>query len=160
MRRRGTRIEDGALLVELLVALILLTIGSLAVLGSFSVAFRGIQETEELDIADVAIENVSEILWAQPVDTVYAGFHGATFPVEDLESPDGGTAMVTVNCFVNEGTIPAEFGPLTDLDGNPTATSADVSTSYRLLPTRVSVDYLTSRGLMTREVFLVLGGGI
>jgi len=49
------------------------------------------------------------------------------------------------------------FGPVTDIDGNPSTTSSDCSTTYKMLPTRVILWYQEQDDTWTyRQLFLML----
>ena len=72
--------------------------------------------------------------------------------------PDGNAAVVSITCFVDEANIPAQFGPIADLDGVPGTVSNDVSASYEILPVRLQLSVGTQQGTQTRELYLVLDG--
>jgi type II secretory pathway pseudopilin PulG len=158
MRRVDSR-DEGALLVELMVALTLLSTGLLAFFGSFTSGFRAGQDLTERDEVRVALENVTEALRRTVFTEVYADFEGAVIDIPYLKAPDGSSsAACAIKCYVNETALPAEFGPVLDIDGNAGLTTLDCKDSYKLLPVRLTLRYATRHGPETRDLFLVLGG--
>jgi Tfp pilus assembly protein PilW len=149
--------EQGVLLVELMVALALLTTGLLAFFVSFTSNFRAAQDLTERDEVRVALENVTETLRASPFSEIYNNFHGAVLEAPYLVAPDGTNATCTVRCYVDETALPAAFGPVLDLDGSGGLTTMDCKDSYKLLPVRLTLNYATTYGPETRDLFLVIG---
>ena len=69
----------------------------------------------------------------------------------------GGAAKVTITCYVDETTLPAEFGPVLDLDGNGGLATTDCSATYKLLPVELIVTYVDRGFVETRQVHLLIG---
>jgi len=149
--------ESGALMLEMTLAVTVLAIGALAFLSSFHANSLALNTVNQIDEAASAVSNVAEELTGVPLDEVYANYHGRTIPVPALTGATGEPAGVEVICHVDENAIPAAFGPLTDLDGNPGSSSSDVSASYELLPVELRLTYVSADGLRTQQVFMVLG---
>ncbi len=105
----------------------------------------------------VALENVSEFLRNGDFGTLYATYHGTNVEVPELEDPGGGPAKVTITCYVDETTLPAEFGPVLDLDGKGGLATTDCSATYRLLPIELSIRYVDRGVVVTRGVHLLIG---
>jgi len=66
-------------------------------------------------------------------------------------------AAVLVRFEVNETSLPPEFGPLYDLDGDGMLDTPDISASYLLLPARLTITYPVIHGPETKVMCLVLG---
>jgi len=156
MRNWNNRLE-GWLLIEAMIALTVLTVGVLGFLFSFHANFRATRELGNRDLAQVAMESAAENLKAADFGTLYDNYKGATFPAPDLIQPDGNPAKVTVSFDVNETALPGEYGPLEDIDGDGVLNTVDASTTYILLPTRLTLTYLMSYGPETKTMYLVLG---
>lgn len=159
MKREQDSREQGSFLLELAIALAILTIGLLGFFTAFHSNLRAGGTTELRDEVRLAFENVTETLRSAPFETLYANYDGVTIQVPHLLAPDGGLAEVAVACVVNETAIPAAFGPLADLDGNPAANQTDCSTTYKLLPVRLSLSYLDVDHVEFRDLFIVIGPG-
>ena len=160
MPRPGPGLRDrqgGWVLVEVMIALTVLTVGVLGFMLSFQANFRATREMGYRDLAQAAIESAAERLGAEDFATLYASYQGSTFPAPGLTGPDGNPALVRVNFETNEPALAPEYGPLADIDGDGAKTTVDASTSYVLLPTRVSLSYQMSYGIETKVLYLVLG---
>jgi len=144
-------------MIELVIALSVIAVGVLAFVSSFSANLRANNVSSRQDVAMAALENATEALRNSDFGELYNDFDGAALEAPGLEDPYGGTASIGVECFVDELNLPAEFGPLQDLDGSGGLESNDVSTGYQLLPIRLTLDYAVSYGTETRQVFMVLG---
>jgi hypothetical protein len=146
----------GYTVLEMAVALTFLTVGILAFFTAFYSSLRAGQDTGDVDRARVALENASELIRTTPFDTAYAVHHGSRIPVPGLTGPNGLTAEIAVDCFVNETAIPAEFGPVLDIDGSGGLDNPNCSLTYKILPVRLSLAYTNVHGTRTRQVFLLL----
>jgi hypothetical protein len=155
--KSGNERRTGALMVEYAIGLSVLAVGILAFMSTLFSNYQAANATTELDEAHLALENLSETLRAQPLADVYANYNARQFPVAGLKAPEGGAAQLVVTCHVNETAIPAQCGPVSDIDGNPGEQSADCSGDYLILPVRLSITYATPLGPETQERFLVLG---
>ncbi|MCZ6793431.1 MAG: hypothetical protein O7J95_07440 [Planctomycetota bacterium] len=156
MRKSTAERQSGALLFEITLALAMLTVGVLAFLSSFFTNYRAVQTINEMDTASVALASVAEEITGVPLADVFANYNGQLIPVTGLKGADGLDANIQVICHVDEGSIPAAFGPVVDIDGDPGSVNANASASYDLLPVELSLTYATSQGLETQEVFIVL----
>ena len=149
--------ERGWILVEVMIALTILTVGVLGFMLSFQANFRATREMGYRDLAQAAIETAAERLGAANFGTLYATYQGSTFPAPGLTGPDGNPALVRVNFEVNENTLSPEFGPVADIDGDGAKNTGNAKDSYVLLPTRVSLSYQMSYGIETKVLYLLLG---
>ena len=149
-RRRGSS------LIEVLVALLIFSIGALSFLGSFYANHRATRAVGDSDEALVTLESVAETITNSPFAEIYANFEGRTIDVPNLVGMGGQIAQVRVSCFVDETRIPPQFGPLTDLDGVPASQSTDCSTTYKVLPLRLRIGYASSDGNVVEDKFFVL----
>jgi type II secretory pathway pseudopilin PulG len=149
--------DGGWLLVELTMAIAILTIGVLGFFFSFQGNFRATHEIGKDDRAQAAIESVIEVLRSADYGTILPAFNGKSFTVGDLPGPSGVPASVLVQFFVDETAIPVEFGPIPDLDGDGARTSKDVSSNYILLPARLTLSYEASYGTETKNFYITLG---
>jgi len=97
-----------------------------------------------------------ETLRAADFSTLYGSYENASLPAAGLAAPDGSPAVVRVHFDVNEPALPAEYGPVADIDGDGAKTSVNASTSYVLLPTRLTLDYQMSYGPEVKILYLIL----
>lgn len=166
----GDREQAGALLVELIIALTLLTVGLLGFLFATQANFNATRDISTRDRVWSAYSNAVETLNNSDFSTLYDTYDktflapptgitvtGKTTEAGELLGADGNPARVFVSFDVNETALPAEYGPVGDLDGDGALNTPDVSATYRLLPTRLTITYQTARGLETRQIFIVLG---
>lgn len=149
--------ESAFSLIELVVALTFITLGIVGVFSVFFVNSVASQSTGQRDEMRVALENVSELVRFADFKTLYATYHGTNVEVPELEDPGGGPAKVTITCYVDETTLPAEFGPVLDLDGKGGLATTDCSATYKLLPVELSVTYVDRGFVETRQVHLLIG---
>ena len=159
MKRNHSRArqEAGYLLVEVAVALSLLTVGILAFMNSYVTNYRAFSTVSELDEVHMAFEMVAETLVDELLQDVYNNFDGANIAVPNLEAPGGGAAQVEIDCFIDENSIPAEFGGVVDIYGNPGTPVAGPLANLKILPVRLRVTYATYYGPQTRALYVVLG---
>jgi type II secretory pathway pseudopilin PulG len=149
--------DAGWLLLELVIAITVLTVGVLGFLFSFQTNFRATQELGSHDQAQVAMETAVEALRASDFAGLYTKYQGYAFPVPGLAGPDGSPASVKVLFYANEAALPAEFGPLVDIDGDGKRTNTNASANYVLLPARLTLDYQMSYGNESKSQYVILG---
>lgn len=153
-----THRESGVLLVELMIAIAILSIGLLAFFSSFATNFRAGRDLTERDEVRVALENVTEALRNTNFSEIHNDYNGAALEAPYLEGDTYGyPAAVQVTCYVNEKAIPPEFGPVLDIDGTGGLSNTDASADYKLLPVQLTLTYGTTNGTETRNLFLVIG---
>lgn len=145
------------MLLELTIALTVLTVGLLSFLLSFSSNFRSTRSLADQDEAGFAFQRVVETLRSTPFVDLYSTYQGARIPVSNLSGPEGRTAEVVVTFYTNETTLSPVFGPVSDLNGDGVLSSTNVSTNYRLLPTRLSLVFQGTQGMEKRAFYTVLG---
>lgn len=161
--------ESGAMLVEMTIAGFVLTMGVLGFMAMFAANFKGTQELTTRDQAHVAMERVAEQLRSSDFDTLFADYNGVAFEAPGVAVgssgttttyPNGGTtssnAYVQCSMYVNETALPAEFGPLLDIDGVGGLESTNCSTTYKVLPVQLSLAFATNYGSETLQQYLVL----
>ncbi len=161
----------GSMLLELIIALSVLTVGVLGFLLAFQKNFTATRDLANRDLVSAAFSNAVEQLANADFSTLYSTYQNATIaPATGTGSPGynvatagglvdfyGNPARVLVSFDVNETALPAEYGPVADLDGDGALTSADCSATYEILPTHLALTYQTSNGLVTRHMYIVLG---
>jgi hypothetical protein len=148
--------QSGALLLELALAVMTLTIGIVAFMG---VLYPNLVATERTDCQDqvrVALERAAELLRHDNFKQLYANRDSTTLPVPELKGTNGQEAVIEIECFVNEAAVPPEFGPVLDLDGDPATRATDASASYKLLPVRLRLEYVEREVTAVRSLFLLL----
>ena len=99
---------------------------------------------------------VASIVKPTPPTSAYGGFYDIQ-ELASLRDAAGSPARVAVQFFLNETDLPAEFGPILDLDGDGALDTVDCSDTYQLLPARLTLTYDTPRGPVTRQKFVILG---
>ena len=145
-------------------------------------AYRGVSTyLVALPELDTAVPTTSDHLeigldgWAHPWGSTYMSrtelhkdVDGDRYSVNlNLDPPaQGGEALdvkirshhfiAPVGGLVNETTLSSAYGPVIDLDGDGAMTTTDVSTTYKLLPTRLTLTFKTAAGMETRSMFLML----
>lgn len=142
MRRR----ETGSLLLEVMIAISVLAVGILGFLSAFMANARASDEVREKDQARVQLENVIERLRHEDFDTLYANYNYMWVEVPGLEWYGGTTAMCYVSFYTDETYVPYIFGPITDIDGDPSTVNYDCSTSYEVLPARLILYWWSREG--------------
>jgi Tfp pilus assembly protein PilV len=148
MRYRNDR-DRGALLLELLIALGVLVVGILAYLSSFASSFRASQVVFAQDEAQIALENVAEMLRNQPIEDVLSNFNGTSMNVGAREGYEGRATTCAIRCYTDMAAMPDEFGPVYVVNGSGGAPA--------ILPVRLSVKFTTSDGVRTHDLYIVLG---
>ncbi|HVR75702.1 MAG TPA: hypothetical protein VMT52_15310, partial [Planctomycetota bacterium] len=112
---------------------------------------------EARDAARVAIENVIEVLREANFEDLYANYNNTSF--EAVGMSDGSSkAYVRSTFHVNELDLAAEFGPISDLDGDGTLASTNCSDDYKILPCLLSLTYNVGTRTETARRFIVLRG--
>jgi hypothetical protein len=123
------------------------------------------------DLASAAFSNTVEQIVTADFATLYDTYQNTSIApttgsgtpssnvttIGRLLDPSGTPARVFVNFDVNEMALPAEYGPLLDLDGDGVLSNTDCSGYYELLPAHLTLTYQTSSGPVTRHLFIVLG---
>jgi len=148
--------RSGALLLDALMGLTVLTVGVLSYLFALQTSFRSTRDIGVEDQVGAALENAVETVKSAGFSTLYATHQGAKLPATDVIAPDGSAATVQVQFDVNETTLAAEYGPVADIDGDGAKATIDASGSYVLLPTRLTLDYQMSYGAERKVIYLVL----
>jgi Tfp pilus assembly protein PilV len=161
--------EAGISLLEVAIAVPVLAVGVLGFLFALQNNFRLNREVIADDIAEVAFTNALETIRATDFEDIYSTYSGTTIAyssnvsastgvddVASLVTSGGVAASVQVACFVDETALPSEFGPVMDLDGDGALTSTDCSTTYFLLPVRLTLTYQSGSTTMTRQLFVTL----
>jgi hypothetical protein len=151
--------ESGAFLLEMMFALVIFTVGLLGFLSSYRSVFQSGEDARHLDRVQLAFMNVAAGLRHDEFADLYADRHGTTVVAPGLTAPDGSPARVQVTCFVNETALPAEFGPVIDIDGDGALSTSDCSSTYRILPVRLRLTYATVYGAESRELLLLIQEG-
>ncbi|MBI4584341.1 MAG: hypothetical protein HY717_10005 [Planctomycetes bacterium] len=165
------RRQAGSMLLELTIALSVLTVGVLGFLLAFQKNFTAARDLASRDLVSAAFSNAVEQLANADFSTLYSTYQYTNIaPATGTGSPGsnvttagslvdfyGYPARVLVSFDVNETALPAEYGPVGDLDGDGALTSTDCSTTYEILPTHLSLTYQTSNGVLTKHMYIVLG---
>lgn len=148
--------ESGALLLEVAIALTIFAIGALAYVATFRPMTQAGADARTADQVQLALRNGAADIRQADFSTLYANFNNLQFDVPGLKASDGAAANVQVICFVDETSLPTEFGPILDLDEDGALSTTDCSTTYALLPVKLSLTYVSGFGTNTREMFLVV----
>ncbi len=166
-----TNRQQGWFLLEVLMALSVLTVGVLGFLFAFQKNFTVSRDLSNHDLAVAALSNGMEQLDRADFATLYAKFNntfitltsGTGMPSSNvttigrLTDPAGNPARVFVTFHVNETNLPSDYGPVRDIDGDGALISINCSTTYKLLPAHLSITYQTSAGVATSDLYVVLG---
>jgi hypothetical protein len=144
------------MLLEAMIAIALLAIGILGFMSSFVSTVKASDDATQQDEVRVALENMVEFLRSLEFDMLYTNLNGAYLEVPSLRGENGYSAYAVVDFFVNEHKLPAEFGPVLDLDGDPAKQVLDCSATYEMLPTRITLRYLANGGPMQKTLYMLL----
>ncbi len=179
-RARGTRSEGGFSLLEVTIAISVLTLALVGATGSILAGNRLQRVNRESAVAEDAVRQVLESMRGAALATTFARFNataadnpagvvspGATFAVEGLrEPPENAGAPVGTIVFpaildggvleLREDFVDAELGMPADLNGDGAIDGADHSGDYRVLPVRVQVQWFGVSGTRTLAVETVL----
>ncbi len=152
--------ESGSLLIEVVIAMTLLTVGLLGYLRAFASCSTLTDDVSEYEKARLTLENTAETLRNADFNTAYANYNWAFLETPGLNSgyyPGYNiNAFVIVNCFVDENNLPAEFGPILDLDGSGGLENSNCSATYSLLPVKLSLNFAVGKTSRTMDHYLVL----
>ena len=127
-------------------------------MATFQSTARATSDVNQQDHVRAAMEDIVERLRGTEFSSIYSTYGGAQLEVPYLAGPTGGPATAEVQCYADETKIPPEFGPIYDLDGQPGLSTMDCSTSYKILPVRITLRYMASYGPVAKSLFLVFGG--
>jgi len=156
MLTRSSDRAGGWLLIEAMIALTVLTVGILGFMFAFQSNFKASRELGVRDQVQVALDSAADVIHSTAFSSIYSTYQGVTLQAPGLVDSSGAPAVVTVHFDVNETTLPAEYGPVQDIDGDGAKTSTNASTSYVILPTRLNLTYQMSYGMETRTQYLLL----
>src|SRR6185503_7558895 len=166
---RKTGVTDGNsgfVMIELAMSMVLLTVGVLSLIWIAQSAYRAQRDIVRNDQVSALFVNAVETLKSAPFSSLYQTYNGKTIApvagtaasltgVKDLgalKDAAGNPAQVTVDFFVNETALPAQFGPVLDINKDGLLSSVNCATSYVLLPARLRVTYARDTGVETREM--------
>jgi len=176
-RRRGRR---GWSILEITVAVALLTIALCGITGSIVASDRMQNVNRESTLAEAAVRNALEMMRGVPFATAFARYNssvaddpasgaspGADFAVEGLTAAPGdldGMPGEIVFPVVNAGGVPqlredvtlSALGMPRDLNGDTLTDNVDHSADYRILPVRVQLRWSGANGIRTLTAETVL----
>lgn len=146
--------ESGFQLLELMFAMTIFLVGLLGFLFSFQSNATATRDIVDQDFSASTVTNLREYMRVLDFDTLYSNYDGSTWWIPaglqtvdpdqvtmGSRQEDGFWPRVQVDFFVDETTLPAEFGPVGDLDGDGALLTTDCSTTYKLLPARFTLYY-------------------
>jgi Tfp pilus assembly protein PilV len=149
--------QQGSLLLEAMIAIAVFAVGVLGLFASVQKIFRATEDDRTRDQAAAAFDDAASTLRNATFSTLYTTYNNAKLPAYGLTG-SAGAATVLVQFDVNEVTLPSQYGPVADLDGDKLKTSTDVSASYVLLPARLTLTYQFTTGTRTEVRYLLIGG--
>ncbi len=168
-RRARSDRERGAQLLELMLAMTIISVGALGFLYATQANLKASRDVTTNDLVSASFANAVATLKNAEFLDLYDDYHNTTIasPMSDFTGTEtivgellddqGNPAQVLVTFDVDETNLPAEYGPVLDLDGDGAMNTTDVSTDYQLLPARLTLTYRTVAGMQTRQMFLLLG---
>ena len=156
MNRRQKHLNPGRgmTLIEVMIACCVLAIGILGAMSALiSVSSLETANHDDLIAINIARQKLSEIQ-TQSFQLIFAfyGPNGAqnTFPVAPLIDGTGTITFPTnASGSLDETVTDVDFGMPMDLNGNGTAADTDVSSTYVLLPIRITIKWNSSVGART-----------
>jgi len=168
--------QSGTLLIELVLALSVLTVGLLGFMSSFSSNFSAAEEINQRDGARAAHERTVETLRSANFSSLYQDYQYAYLEDPDLE-PFTGTYTYTdtktgelktasysvpaysyVYFYTNEFALPSYFGPVIDLDGSGAKDNTNCTTGYKMLPALIYMVYGVGNRIEVRERYVLISG--
>jgi len=171
------RRRRGFALIELAIAISILMIGLVSVISASSRMHGLGHQNRERSLAQNALRSMSERIharsqalsadpdtWAQGLVAIYGpgGTFGDTFDVKGLNLVPGARSVGTIQIITDETlddqTIGAQIGMPRDLDGDGVASNNNVSTTARMLPVVLQLQWVGPSGVTTMtHGFYVLG---
>ena len=149
--------QQGSLLLEAMIAIAVFAVGVLGLFASVQKIFKATEDDRTRDWAAAALDDAASTLRNATFSTLYTTYKDAKLPAYGLTGASG-AATVLVQFDVNEVTLPSQYGPVADLNGDKLKTSTDVSASYVLLPARLTLTYKCTTGTKTEVRYLLIGG--
>jgi prepilin-type N-terminal cleavage/methylation domain-containing protein len=152
------RARAGFTLIELMVAFSALLVVLLGFSRMLLSSHMASSTTHEATLAKEAARSMVEQLQAGEFDELYAtykaaGTIGSGFAVRGLEAPAGDADGLPGRILfpesggvLSEAAIQAQYGWPVDMDGDGAFVTADVSTTYQVLPVVVRVEWRGSGG--------------
>jgi len=157
MREMNSPRQAGYLLAEMIVTVTVLTVGILGFMTAFQGNFRAAMDTVTEDRAQAAVENVASMLKnSTNFAALYTTYQDHQILVTEIDGYGGNAMQVSVHFDVNETTLPSDYGPVVDINGDKLKTTTNASTNYVLLPARLQITYSTSHGTETKTMYLLL----
>jgi len=177
---RGARAQAGFSLLEITIAISVLTLALVGATGSMLAGNRLQRVNRESAVAEDAVRQVLESMRGAALATTFARFNstavdnpggvvspGATFAVEGLRAPpENAGAPVGSIVFptildggvleLREDFVDAELGMPADLNADGAIDDANHALDYRVLPVRVQVQWTGVLGTRTLAVETVL----
>jgi prepilin-type N-terminal cleavage/methylation domain-containing protein len=142
----------GFTLIEVVIALSLLTVGFLGFASFFVVNARSYDNIREEALVLHALRQTAERIRGAPFARIASTYQGYAFAIDEIH------ATGQVRLFLNEtdGSAAAmALGLPRDLNGDGLANSPDVSASYLLCPLRIEVAWSNPRGPQVRTLDLL-----
>lgn len=143
----------GFSLIEMMIGIAVFTVGFMGIGALYIMNDRSSVLAVEETVATNALRGVAERIRSAPFEDVATAYQGFGFSVAEI----GGTG--TVEIFVDEtagSPEAAELGLPRDLDGDGSAATVNVASSYQLLPVRIDVSWTANDGPQTRSLSLLL----
>lgn len=171
--RRTARERRGVSLLEVLVALVMFTVGVATYAGAVASSSNSSAERRASSLAAAAARDVVERLRSMPANRRFASYNanpaddpdgagtapGANFAVDGLSpvdgDPDGMVGEVqfpVIDGALREDVIDARLGMPRDLNGDTFVDALPHSTDYVILPVRVRVSHKVRGATRTFEL--------
>jgi type IV pilus assembly protein PilV len=155
LRERGALpiASGGFTLLEVAVALSLLTVGLLGFASLFVVNARTYERVSEDILALHSLREVAETIRGAPFGAAAKNYQSYAFTIDDIKA----TGKVTI--FTDETDASADakvLGLPRDLDGDGKAVTTNISASYYLLPVKVEASWTNAEGPQSQALYLML----
>ncbi len=155
--------QEGWSLVELLFALMLLSIGVVAFMLALSSSMRLARSSREKDLAVNGTRKMMEAVRNYAFSEIFSAYDDYNFDVEGLNAcssdADGHVGKVIIansGSELRENITDDDFGLPRDLNGDGSTDGADHSGDYTLLPVTVRIEWLGAAGDMDFEMKILL----
>lgn len=165
----GNAREAGHLLLEMMIALTILSVGVMGFLFASQANLKASRDISTNDLVAANFANAVETLESADFLSLFSTYNNTTIPnstnqlaagdttIGELVDETGSPAQVYVSFDVDETTLPAAYGPVADLDGDGAMNTADITAAgtYYLLPARLTLTYVTASGVETRQMYVL-----
>jgi type IV pilus modification protein PilV len=144
---------SGFTLLEVMVALAVLTVGLLGFTSFFVVNARTHDYVSERTLAIHSLREVAETVRSSPFSAAAVNYNGYTFTIGDIKA----SGKVTMFTDETDNSFDAKnLGLPRDLDGDGLASNKNILGGYYLLPIKIEVSWTNVEGPQSMTLYQML----